>query len=110
MPKPDRLLLLMAVLAGPFPAAAQDLLVKTPAFYSVAQHRLNELLGGAYGYAEAHFGGQNLYLDEVIKNIRHAERIAAQGDSAGLLRRNPPPRSQGAAFVAREPDRVLHAA
>ena len=29
MPKPDRLLLLMAVLAGPLPAAEQDLLVTT---------------------------------------------------------------------------------
>jgi hypothetical protein len=91
-------------------SSAQELLVKTPAFYSVAQHRLKELLGGAYGYAEAHFGGQNLYLDEVMKNIRHAERIAESGDSAGLLRRSPPPHAQDSAFVARQPERVLHAA
>jgi hypothetical protein len=91
-------------------SSAQDLLVKTPSFYSIAQHRLTELLGGAYGYAEAHFGGQNLYLDEVMKNIRHAERIAEKGDSAGLLRRSPPPTPHDAAFVAREPERVLHAA
>jgi hypothetical protein len=91
-------------------ASAQELLYKTPAFYSVAKHRLTELLGGAYGFAEAHFGGQNLYLDEVMKNIRHAERIAEKGDIRALLRRNPPPREQSAGFVAREPERVLHAA
>jgi len=88
-------------------SSAQDLLYKTPAFYSVAKHRLNELLGGAYGYAETHFGGANLYLDEVMKNIRHAERVAEKGDITALLRRNPPPR-ESAAFVAREPE--LHAA
>jgi HD domain len=91
-------------------SSAQDLLYKTPAFYSVAKHRLNELLGGAYGYAETHFGGANLYLEEVMKNIRHAERVAENGDITALLRRNPPPRQQSSAFVAREPDRVLHAA
>ena len=75
-----------------------------------SQHRLNEMLGAAYGYAETHFGGRNLYLDEVIKNVRHAERIAEQGDVVALLRRNPPPREPSAAAVAREPERVLHAA
>ena len=91
-------------------SSAQDLLCKTPAFYSIAEHRLNELLGGAYGYAETHFGGQNLYLDEVMKNIRHAERIAEKGDVVALLRRNPPPRERPAAFVAREPQMALNAA
>ena len=90
-------------------SSAQDLLCKTPAFYSTAKHRLNELLGGAYGYAETHFGGQNLYLDEVMKNIRHAERVAEKGDVVALLRRNPPPREPSAAFVAREPERVQRA-
>jgi hypothetical protein len=91
-------------------SSPQELLCKTPAFYSIAKQRLNDLLGGAYGYAEAHFGGQNLYLDEVMKNIRHAERVAEQGDVMALLRRNPPPREASAGFVARQPERVLHAA
>ncbi len=91
-------------------SSAQDLLCQTPAFYSIAKHRLNELLGGAYGYAETHFGGQNLYLDEVMKNIRHAERIAENGDVVALLRRNPPPREPSTAHVAREPEMALNAA
>jgi hypothetical protein len=91
-------------------SSAEDLLCKTPAFYSVARHRLDELLGGAYGYAQTHFGGANLYLDEVAKNIQHAKRIAEHGDIAGLLRRNPPPRQQRNGFVAREPELALSAA
>jgi hypothetical protein len=91
-------------------SSAQDLLSRTPVFYSTTEHRLNELLGAAYGYAETHFGGRNLYLDEVMKNVRHAERIAEQGDSMALLRRNPPPREPSKAFTARAPDRALHAA
>jgi hypothetical protein len=63
---------------------------KTPGFYTVATHRLKELLGAAYEYAATHFGGQNLYLDEVDKNIRHAKRVAALQDVRTLLRRHPP--------------------
>jgi len=89
-------------------SSAQDLLSKTPAFYSTAEHRLNELLGGAYGYAETHFGGRNLYLEEVMKNVQHAARIAAEGDVDALLRRNPPPDEPSSEQAAREPE--LHAA
>lgn len=91
-------------------SSAQDLLCKTPAFYMTAEHRLNELLGGAYAYAGTHFGGQNLYLDEVTKNIRHAERVAENGDIRALLRRNPPPREHPAVFAAREAQMALNAA
>jgi hypothetical protein len=91
-------------------SSAEDLLRKTPGFYSVAKHRLTELLGSAYGYAETHFGGQNLYLDEVMKNIEHAERVAENGDVKALLRRNPPPREQVPGVVARESEMALHAA
>jgi len=90
--------------------SAEDLLCKTPGFYAVAKHRLTELLGAAYGYAETHFGGENLYLDEVMKNIKHAERVAQTGDVRKLLRRNPPPREQVPGFVAREPEMALYAA
>jgi hypothetical protein len=70
--------------------SADDLMRKTPAFYAVASHRLNELLGAAYAYASTHFGGQNLYLDEVDKNIQHAQRVAGLTDVRALLRRVPP--------------------
>jgi len=70
--------------------SAEDLLCKTPAFYSTAVDRLNVQLGAACRYFETGFAGQNPYLDVVGKNIRYAEKVAMQGDLA-LLRRVPPP-------------------
>mgnify|MGYP003704446663 CR=1 FL=1 len=40
-----------------------DLIMKTPGFYVGANKRLNSDLAGTFAYAERHFGGQNLYLD-----------------------------------------------
>lgn len=70
-------------------ASADDFVIKTPAFYKGASRRLNEKLGAVYKYAETHFGGQNLYLEEVDKNIRFAEKVAASGTTA-VLKRSPP--------------------
>ncbi|HEU5283169.1 MAG TPA: hypothetical protein VFU53_05125 [Burkholderiales bacterium] len=90
--------------AAPGPAAqfssAEDLLNKTPAFYVTAERRLSELLGSAFDYARTHFGGRNLYLDAVLKNVRHARRVAALGEARSLLRRNPPPREENAVRLA----------
>ena len=69
-------------------ASAEDLLRKTPSFYQNASRRLDADLGGAYQFATKHFGGTNLYMDAVRKNIRFAERINAQSEI--LLRRQPP--------------------
>jgi hypothetical protein len=68
----------------------QDLLSRTPKFYKTATVRLNEQLGSAHAYAQRHFGGQNLYLEEIDKNIHYAEEVAEQRDLS-LLRRTPPP-------------------
>jgi hypothetical protein len=75
-------------------ASAEDLVLKTPDFYRVATERLEQDLEGAYRYAEPHFQGQNLYLEAVEKNIRHAEVVAAENDLS-LLRRTPPPLEPG---------------
>jgi hypothetical protein len=72
--------------------SAEDLLRKTPGFYAVAHHRLTELLDSAYRYAGAHFGGDDLYFAEVLKNVEHARVLAESGPVAPLLRRRPPPR------------------
>ena len=70
-------------------ASPEDLLRKTPSFYQNASRRLETDLGGAYKYAEAHFGGSNLYMDAVRENIRWVER--ASNETAGVpLRRQPP--------------------
>jgi len=68
--------------------SAEDLLRKTPGFYANASRRLEEELGGAYQFAQTHFGGGvNLYMDAVRQNIRFVER---HNDDEIPLRRQPP--------------------
>lgn len=74
-------------------ASAADLIFKTPRFYQGATKRLKQDLGGCYNYIEEHFNGQNLYFDELEKNINHARAIAMGGDIS-LLRRRPPSPSE----------------
>jgi len=70
-------------------ASGEDLVIKTPLFYGGASKRLENDLAGSYKLAERHFGGQNLYLEELQKNIRFARKIGEDGD-ASALRRLPP--------------------
>jgi len=71
-------------------ASPEDLLRKTPSFYQNAAKRLDGDLGGAYQYATAHFGGQNLYMDAVKQNIEWVERAVADTEGPIPLRRKPP--------------------
>ena len=64
--------------------------MKTPGFFQGARRRLNIDLGGCHAYAQRHFGGQNLYLEEVDKNIRFAQALSEEDDPSGLLNRHPP--------------------
>lgn len=75
--------------AGVMFTSAEDLVTKTPKFYKTATVHLNDHLGSAYGYADKHFGGPNLYLDAITKNIHYAVEVAEQRDMS-LLRRAPP--------------------
>jgi hypothetical protein len=70
-------------------ASGDDLLRKTPSFYANASKRLQEDLGGAYRFAQSHFGGNNLYMDAVKQNIRFAERSSNEKGEI-VLRRQPP--------------------
>ena len=70
-------------------SSGHDLVRKTPAFYRNAARRLDLQLAHAYAYAESHFGGQNLYLEEILKNVRHAQTLE-RGPDAQVLRRTPP--------------------
>jgi hypothetical protein len=70
-------------------ASGEDLVMKTPGFYGRATRRLEEELAGCFRVAERHFGGQNLYLEELDKNIRFAREVTASGDLS-VLRRVPP--------------------
>lgn len=73
----------------PYFTSGDELVQKTPGFYENASRRLDLQLARAYEYAGNHFGGQNLYLDEIQKNIHHARR-AAQSPAGIVLRRQPP--------------------
>lgn len=71
--------------------SGDDLVRKTPDFSRNAIRRLDLQLARAYAYAESHFGGQNLYLEEMHKNTRHAQTLALDGASTrDMLRRAPP--------------------
>lgn len=75
--------------AGRLFRSAGELVCRTHDFHLRALRRLELQLARAYEYAERHFGGQNLYLDAMQKNARHALRLA-DGGADGLLRRAPP--------------------
>src|SRR6266513_3737175 len=70
-------------------ASGEELVQKTPGFYQGAVMRLELQLARAYEYAARHFGGTNLYLEEMKKNIRYAQAVA-QGPASEMLRRHPP--------------------
>ncbi|OGA68907.1 MAG: hypothetical protein A3G83_11370 [Betaproteobacteria bacterium RIFCSPLOWO2_12_FULL_68_20] len=70
-------------------ASGDDLVRKTPGFYYNAIKRLDLQLARAYEYAAHHFGGQNLYLEEMQKNVRYAQALA-EVPTAEKLRRQPP--------------------
>jgi hypothetical protein len=69
--------------------SGEDLVRKTPGFYVNASKRLDLQLARAYEYAARHFGGQNLYLEEMKKNVQYAEHVAPEA-AAEALRRSPP--------------------
>jgi len=69
--------------------SGEDLVRKTPRFYRVATRRLDTDLGGTHKYAQEHFGGQHLYLEELTKNIDFAQTLDKEGKS-DALKRNPP--------------------
>jgi hypothetical protein len=84
-------------------ASAADLIFKTPRFYHGASKRLKQDLGGCYAYVEQHFGGQNVYFDELEKNIKYARAIAVEGDISLLRRRPAVTTESGGAESSEEP-------
>jgi hypothetical protein len=73
----------------PIFASGADLVQKTPGFYQNASKRLDLQLARAYEYASRHFGGRNLYIEEIQKNVRYAQ-LVAHAPSTERLRRQPP--------------------
>ena len=74
--------------------SGEDLLAKTPDFYNLeVKNRLDRLFKQVYKYAEAHFGGDNLYLKYLSQNIHHIEALIASGELVDLRRL--PPENRG---------------
>jgi hypothetical protein len=71
-------------------ASGTELVAKTPEFYAGATNRLNRELARSYEFATRYFSGANLYLEEMEKNVRYAERVAQAQEIGTLLRRRPP--------------------
>ncbi len=69
--------------------SGEDLLSKTPAFFLNAMKRLDEKLHRAYRYAETHFGGRNLYLQEMEKNQAYAVAVTSASGRSQLRRTAP---------------------
>jgi hypothetical protein len=69
--------------------SGEELVRATPNLFLGATKRLDLHLARAHEYAERHFGGQNLYLEAIHRNVRHA-RVVADAGLSGLLRRLPP--------------------
>lgn len=67
-----------------------DLLAKTPDFYnSEVKSRINTLFQQVYKYAGIHFGGDNLYIKYLNKNIKHIEMLIKSGTLESLSRLPP---------------------
>jgi hypothetical protein len=75
-------------------SSGEELVNRTPSFYAGAKKRLSLQLARSYDYATRYFNGSNLYLDEMEKNVRHAERVSqvrpVPEEIRALLRRQPP--------------------
>jgi hypothetical protein len=68
-------------------SSADDLMIKTPGFYEyVARARIDKKLGAVDRYAEAHFGGANLYQSEIDHNMDFLRQAIETGELSRLRR------------------------
>ncbi len=71
-------------------ASGLDLLQKTPVFFETdVQIRLEKNFHNVYKYAATHFGGDNLYLDALNRNMDHIRSLIAAGNIESLHRLPP---------------------
>lgn len=71
-------------------SSGTDLLRQTPGFWEhSARSRLEKSFNRAYRNVEPLFGGQNPYLLAIEQNLKHLERLLAEGDVASLKRKPP---------------------
>jgi hypothetical protein len=66
--------------------SGDDLVTKTPKFFEGAARRLEGELGRNHHYSAYHFGGRDIYLEEMRRNIRFAEALNREQDTDALKR------------------------
>jgi hypothetical protein len=66
--------------------SGEDLVKKTPKYFEEAARRLDKDFGSTYHYGGRHFGGENLYVREIHRNVQFAESINREGDISALKR------------------------
>ena len=68
-------------------ASAEDLMIKTPAYYEdVARARIERKLGNADRFAESHFDGPNLYQSEIDRNMGFLRQVIETAELHRLRR------------------------
>ena len=71
-------------------SSPRDLLMKTQSFFDKTRlDRLDGTFAGAHRYVQKFFGGQNLYMDAVLQNMKYLMRVI-RDDGWDYLRRKPP--------------------
>ena len=71
-------------------SSSRDLLMKTQGFFDKTRlDRLDGTFRGAYRYVEKFFGGQSLYMEAALKNMKYLGRVI-RDDGWAYLRRRPP--------------------
>ncbi|MBI2312213.1 MAG: hypothetical protein HYU77_06925 [Betaproteobacteria bacterium] len=78
-------------------ASGDDLLAQTPQFFRFVLERLDTHLDSVYRYLEVHFKGRNPYMEELLNNMHHLDRLMARKDLSRLRRRLHPVRHRLAA-------------
>jgi hypothetical protein len=68
-------------------ASPTDLVIKTPGFYQyLARPRIEKRLQGVDRFAEAHLDGQNLYQQEIARNMQYLHETIERGEFERLRR------------------------
>ena len=79
-------------------ASPEELLKKTPSFYQyMVRARLDEKFQKVSDYAKNFFGGQNLYQEEIERNLDHLHQVIEAGNF-DMLRRHLPDTPEARTF------------
>lgn len=88
-------------------ASGLDLLQKTPEFFeNDVLIRLEKVFNNVYQYAATHFGGDNLYLTALNRNINHIKNLISSGNIESLRRL--PPENPGTLEFLHQSNFVTH--